>query len=166
MNTSMKSWATPLAASTVIILAVTGTLMFFHVDAGYIKPVHEWLSWAMTAGVILHVIANWKLFTGYFSRKPALAIIGLGVIVTALSIFTPASQQSNPRKNMLNALESAKLETIATVVGQSSETIIEKLEDKGITSADPSMTIRDIASKSGKNEMAVLGVIFDQPISK
>ena len=33
MNTSMKSWATPLATATFFILAVTGTLMFFKVEA-------------------------------------------------------------------------------------------------------------------------------------
>ena len=166
MSISMKSWATPLAASTVIILAVTGILMFFHVDAGYIRPVHEWLSWAMTAGVILHVIANWKLFNAYFSRRPALVIIGVGVVVTVLSVVAPASQQSNPRKNMLTALESAKLETIASVAGQTSNSIIEKLSDKGIASVEPSMTIHDIASKNGKKEMAVLGIIFDKPMAK
>jgi len=66
MSTSMKSWATPLAIGSFIILAVTGILMFFKVEAGYIKPVHEWLNWAMVAGVVLHTIANWKAFLSYF----------------------------------------------------------------------------------------------------
>ena len=67
---------------------------------------------------------------------------------------------------MLTALESAKLETIASVAGQTSYSIIEKLSDKGIASVEPSMTIHDIASKNGKKEMAVLGIIFDKPMAK
>jgi hypothetical protein len=163
MSVSMKSWATPLATATFIILAVTGTLMFFKVEAGFIKPVHEWLSWAMSAGVILHIIANWKSFTGYFLRKPARAIIGTGLLVTLLAIFIPEGEQSNPRMNMIRALESARLETVAEVVDQKSETIMEKLGSKGITVGKASMSIREIASNNNKKEMEVLALIFDQP---
>ena len=163
MSISMKSWATPLATATFVILAITGTLMFFKVEEGFIKPVHEWLSWAMSAGVILHIIANWKSFTGYFSRKPALAIIGTGLVVTLFAIFAPAGEHPNPRKNMMKALETAKLEAVAAVVDQSSTTIIEKLGSKGITVSKPSMSIREIASNNNKEEMEVLALIFDQP---
>ncbi len=159
----MKSWATPLATATFVILAVTGTLMFFKVEAGFIKPVHEWLSWAMTAGVILHIIANWKSFTGYFSRKPALAIIGTGLVVTLLAVFAPAGEHPNPRMNITKALASARLETVAEVAGQNSATLIEKLGSKGITVSLASMSIREIAKQNNKKDMEVLAVIFDQP---
>ncbi len=163
MSTSMKSWATPLATATFVILAVTGTLMFFKVEAGFIKPVHEWLSWAMTAGVVLHLIANWKSFTGYFSRKPALAIIGSGLLVTLLSVFVPTGDHANPRMNMTRALASARLETVAEVAGENSEAIVEKLGSKGITVGQPSMSIREIASQNNKKDMEVLALIFDKP---
>ena len=159
----MKSWATPLATATFVILAVTGTLMFFKVEAGFIKPVHEWLSWAMTAGVVLHIIANWKSFTGYFSRKPALAIIGTGIVVTLLAVFAPAGEHPNPRMNMTKALASARLETVAEVAGQKSSTLIEKLGSKGITVSLASMSIREIAKQNNKKDMEVLALIFDQP---
>ena len=163
MSTSMKSWATPLATATFVILAVTGTLMFFKVEAGFIKPVHEWLSWAMTAGVVLHIIANWKSFTGYFSRKPALAIIGTGLVVALLAVFAPAGEHSNPRMNMTKAMAMARLETVAEVAGQKSATLIEKLGSKGITVSLASMSIREIAKQNNKKDMEVLALIFDQP---
>jgi len=163
MSTSMKSWATPLATATFVILAVTGTLMFFKVETGFIKPIHEWLSWGMTAGVILHIIANWKSFTGYFSRKPALAIIGTGLIVTLIAVFAPAGDHLNPRMNMIKALESARLETVAEVAGQNSSSLIAKLGSKGIAVGQASMSIHEIASQNNKKEMDLLTLIFDQP---
>ena len=159
----MKSWATPLATATFVILAVTGTLMFFKVEAGFIKPIHEWLSWAMTAGVVLHIIANWKAFTGYFLRKPALAIIGTGLVVTLIAVFAPAGEHPNPRINITKALASARLETVAEVAGQNSATLIEKLGSKGITVSLASMSIREIAKQNNKKDMEVLALIFDQP---
>ncbi|MEI6756814.1 MAG: DUF4405 domain-containing protein [Chlorobium sp.] len=152
----MKSWATPLAAATFIILAVTGTLIFFKIETGLIKPVHEWLSWALSAGVILHIAANWKAVTGYFSRKPAMAIIGTGFVVTMLAIFAPVGEKTNPRINMIKSLESSTIETVGAVAGQNSDTIIEKLGKRGIPKTAPSMTIREIAINNNKKEMEIV----------
>ncbi|MBC8524466.1 MAG: DUF4405 domain-containing protein [Chlorobium phaeobacteroides] len=157
----MKSWATPLAAGTFIILAVTGILMFFKLNAGYIKPVHEWLSWAMVIGVVFHTIANWKAFTAYFSRQPSLSIITAGLIITALSVFAPSSEKGNFKKNMFRVIESAKIETLADMTDQNSAVIIRKFESNGITEAGTAMTVKEIAAQSGKKEEDILRVIFE-----
>ncbi|NTW88848.1 MAG: DUF4405 domain-containing protein, partial [Desulfobulbaceae bacterium] len=90
MKPTLKSWATPLIIATFIISAVTGVLIFFHQESGLIKPVHEWLSWALVTGGVLHTVANWKSFTNYFSRKAALAIISTGLIITIAAITVPS----------------------------------------------------------------------------
>lgn len=157
----MKSWATPLAIGSFIILAVTGLLMFFKIEGGYIKPVHEWLSWLMVAGVVLHTVANWKAFLSYFSKIPAVSIISVGIVVTALAVFMPASREGgNPKIKMMKAIESARLETVAELAGKESEEIVTTLEKKGISVSDPSMTIRQIAKQNQKKEMEVLGLVF------
>lgn len=161
MSTSMKSWATPLAIGSFIILAVTGLLMFFKLEGGYIKPVHEWLSWLMVAGVVLHTVANWKAFLSYFSKIPAVSIISVAVVVTALAVFMPASREGgNPKMKMMKAIESARLETVAELAGKEREEIVTTLEKKGISVSDPSMTIRQIAKANQKKEMEVLGLVF------
>ncbi len=156
----MKSWATPLAAGTFIILAVTGILMFFKINVGYIKPVHEWLSWVMVIGIVFHTIANWKSFTSYFSKKPSFTIIGAGLIITVLSVFMPSANNGNPGMKMIKALGTAKIETIADMAGQNSDDIITKLEQKGISETGTSMTIQEIAAMNGKKEKDILWVIF------
>ena len=156
----MKSWATPLAAGTFIILAVTGILMFFKINVGYIKPVHEWLSWAMVIGVVFHTIANWKPFISYFSKMPSLSIIGTGLIITMLSVLMPPTNGGNPGMKMIKVLGTAKIETIADIAGQKSDDLITKLEQKGISAAGASMTVKEIAALSGKKEKDILWVIF------
>lgn len=161
MSVKMKSWATPLAAGTFIILAVTGILMFFKISVGYIKPVHEWLSWVMVIGVVFHTIANWKSFTSYFSKKPSLTIIGAGLIITVLSVFMPSANNGNPGMKMIKALGTAKIETIADMAGQNSAAIINKLQNKGISEAETSMSVKEIAAVNGKKEKDVLWAIFE-----
>ena len=160
MSVKMKSWATPLAAGTFIILAVTGILMFFKINVGYIKPVHEWLSWVMVIGIVFHTIPNWKSFTSYFSKKPSFTIIGAGLIITVLSVFMPSANNGNPGMKMIKALGTAKIETIADMAGQNSDDIITKLEQKGISETGTSMTIQEIAAMNGKKEKDILWVIF------
>lgn len=160
MSVKMKSWATPLAAGTFIILAVTGILMFFKINVGYIKPVHEWLSWAMVIGVVFHTIANWKPFVSYFSKKPSLTIIAAGVVITVLSVFMPSTSGGNPGMKMIKALGTAKIETIADIAGQNSNDLITNLEQKGISEVETSMTIQEIAAVNGKKEKDILWVIF------
>ncbi|NTV21023.1 MAG: DUF4405 domain-containing protein [Chlorobium limicola] len=161
MSTTMRSWATPLAIGSFIILAVTGILMFFKIEGGYIKPVHEWLSWLMVAGVVLHTIANWKVFVSYFSKIPAVSIISVGVVVTALAVFMPASREGgNPKAKMMRAIQSARLETVAELAGKESDEIVTTLAGKGIKVDDPSMTVREIAKRNDKEAMEVLGLVF------
>ncbi|WP_449257659.1 DUF4405 domain-containing protein [Chlorobium limicola] len=161
MSTTMRSWATPLAIGSFIILAVTGILMFFKIEGGYIKPVHEWLSWLMVAGVVLHTVANWKIFVGYFSKIPAVSIISAGLVVTALAVFMPASQEGgNPKAKMMKAIQSARLETVAELAGKESGDVVTALAEKGIAVDDPGMSIREIAKLNDKEAMEVLGLVF------
>lgn len=150
-----------MAAGSFIIMAVTGVLMFLKIEVGYIKPVHEWLSWLMVVGVSLHTIANWKSFAPYFSKIPAVSIISIGVAITALAVFMPASPEGgSPKAKMIKSIESARLETVAELAGKDSYDIIATLEQKGISVKDPSMTIRQIAEANQKKEMDVLGLVF------
>jgi hypothetical protein len=134
--------------------------MFFKVGTGCIKPVHEWLNWAMVAGVVLHTIANWKAFLSYFSKIPAVSIISVGLVVTALAVFLPASREGNPRMKMARAIESARLESVAEITGKESSEIISALEEKGIAVEDPTMSVREIARTNHREPMEVLGVVF------
>jgi hypothetical protein len=162
MNAEFKRWATPVAIATFIISAFTGVLIFFHVNIGFVKPVHEWLSWALLAGVILHIAVNWKQFLSYFSRQPGLGIIAAGILIAVLSVSIPGGKQSgNPVMRITRALESASLSNVAGVAGLTPEAAVEKLEKKGIAVSDDDMSIKRIAAVNGKKEMNVLAVIFE-----
>jgi hypothetical protein len=41
MMTIQREWVTPIAAGAFLISAVTGVLIFFHVDSGLNKVAHE-----------------------------------------------------------------------------------------------------------------------------
>ncbi len=161
MSTMIKSWATPLAVGAFTISAVTGLLIFFDLEIGLVEPVHKWLSWLLVGGVTLHVIANWKQLTGYFSKKPALIIIGAALVVTIASVMPIyGEREENPGKIAAYALASSSLEIVAQVVKTTPAVLVEQLGKKGIVVHDPSATVEQIANSNRKNPREVLGEIL------
>ena len=60
--------------------AVTGVLMFFHLDSGLNKAAHEWLSWAMVGGG-----RNSQI--GYIHRSAARAVTSEATAQAASSMY-------------------------------------------------------------------------------
>ncbi len=163
MSNTIKSWATPLAVGAFTISAVTGILIFFDIEIGLVEPTHKWLSWLLVTGVALHLISNWKQFTGYFSKKPAIGIIGAALIVTiasVLPIFGEKEKKENPAKMAAYALASSSLETVAQVVKITPAALVDQLGKKGIVVKDPSATVEEIANGNGKETKELLGDIL------
>lgn len=164
MNSSIKTWATPLAIGSFIISAVTGLLIFFDIEMGAVEPVHKWLGWLLVGGVALHLLANWKAFTGYFSRKPALVITGVAALVTVSSLLPVFGEKEEGGKHTVmaaaGALESSSLETVALVAKKTPEELAGLLSAKGISAVDKSMTLKEIAARNGKESRAVLALLF------
>ena len=83
-----RPWITPVVIGAFGLSAVTGVLMFFHLDSGLNKTAHEWLSWAMVIGVLLHLLLNMSAFKRYFTQTTARVVVGVFALVLALS-FAP-----------------------------------------------------------------------------
>jgi len=163
MSTSIKSWATPLAVGAFTISAVTGILIFFEIEIGLVEPIHKWLSWLLVCGVALHVISNWKQFTSYFSKKPAIGIIGAALLITIASVLPLSGEdeeKENPAKMAAYALASSSIETVAQVVKTTPTALVEQLGAKGIVVNDTAATVEQIAKNNGKHPKEVLGDIL------
>jgi len=48
----MREWATPVTIGAFGLIALTGVMLFFKVQYGMVKPVHEWLSWLLVIGAV------------------------------------------------------------------------------------------------------------------
>ena len=163
MNNSLKPWATPLIIATFIISAVTGILIFFHKADGFVKPVHEWLSWALVTGGAVHVAANWKMFKAYFTRKAGLAIISTGLVITLASITVPMKEApgGNPAVKINKALAGVPLETLGPITKLTPDEAVGKLEKSGLKVTGAGQSVREIAAANGKKENQVLGTLFE-----
>lgn len=161
MNRTMKNFATPLIAAAFIVSASTGLMIFFDFEPGLVEPVHEWMSWVLVSGAVLHLLVNWKSFTGYLSQKTGVIFIGTAVAIALLSLYPWVEEEEDGRKKALKSLEKASLITVSGVAGADASQLLDKLSGKGIAVVDSGDSIEEIAERNDMEEKALFQVIFD-----
>lgn len=145
----IRRWATPVTIGGFILMAVTGLMMFFHVELGISKDVHEWAGWVMILGVVMHLVGNWKLFSRYFSQKSAWALISVFVVVLVGSMLIPQSGEGGGPKQIIGTVLNAPLDKVAGLAGKSVEDLQAQLTAKG-WKVDPAAANLDAIAKANQ----------------
>lgn len=159
-----RPWITPLVIGAFALTAVTGVLMFFHLDTGLNKLAHEWLSWAMLAAVALHGLLNLPAFKRYFGQKTALVVMGVFALVLALS-FLPAPGGKKPPSwgAPVQALARAPLPVLAQVLGQSPEALKASLQKAGLLVDNDQQSLQDLVGPDLKAQVRLLNRLLPKP---
>lgn len=156
----LRSWATPLMIGSFLVMAVTGILIFLHLDSGLNKTLHEWAGLVLLAAAAAHVALNWRPFTLYFRRPLARVLIGAGALALALSFIPVSGQGSLTPGKVFAALGSARIETLAELTGQTPDAAIAALEQAGVTGALPETTVATLAKGDRARQQAILAALF------
>lgn len=161
--TIARTWATPLTIGAFLVMAVTGVLMFFHLEIGFNEHVHEWLGWALIAGVGAHVAANWLSFKRYFvTSRLARGMVGAFALVLAISFFVepPGEGRGSPPVMAMKAVLKAPLASVAPVSGKPLETLMSDLARAGIVLPDAQASIDSVAQGDRRLEGRAMRVVF------
>lgn len=147
MTPISREWATPLTMGVFLLMAVTGLLMFFHLDTGLQKAVHEWLGWGMVAVVAAHALANGRGFVRYFKpsvSRRAPALMGLCALLLAATFVVRPSEGNEPPSPPLIALRAighAPLVQVAPLFGHDAASARAALAAAGITTDSDTQTL-------------------------
>ena len=153
-----REWATPITIGAFLLSGVTGILMFFHLNSDLNKAAHEWLSWALVVGVVLHIVVNFPVFKRHLSNKKAQLIMGLFTLILVLSFLPITGGKGEPKfAPPVRALASAPLSTVAQVANVSSEELLERLEDEaGISAESETQSIQELVGDNLRQQMTVI----------
>jgi len=157
--TRMRPWVTPISIGAFISAAVTGIMLFFRLDLGMVKIVHEWLSWSLVAGTIFHVISNWKFMTGSLGSHLGRGIIAVFIITCTCLVPAGVSHGENPHKTSEILLHSS-LSSVAMTAGHKPEETLSMLRAKGMRIEATNQNIAEIARNKGRSPVNVLDIIF------
>jgi hypothetical protein len=161
---NIRHWATPLTIGAFAVMAVTGILMFFHLQSGLNKTAHEWLGWVMVIGVAGHVVANWAGFKRYFlSSTMGRAILVFSVLVMAGSFVSfPGNGRDGlpPPVLAMKAVIKAPLSSVALLSAKPVEQILADLGKAGIQVAGPDASLDQVVAGDRALEARAMNVIF------
>jgi len=168
MNLSThRPWITPVVIGAFLLSAVTGVLMFFHLDSGLNKTAHEWLSWAMVIGVSLHVLLHMPAFKRYFNQNTGQIIMGAFALVLALS-FIPAGGGGGSEPGFappVRALAKAPITVLAQVAGTSTDEVKAKLQAAGFTVTSDQQSVADLVGGDLKVQIGTMTKVLATPKS-
>jgi lysylphosphatidylglycerol synthetase-like protein (DUF2156 family) len=86
-----KSWVSPFAAYSFLVVSATGILMLFHVKGHAMSYLHQWMGVIFVVAVALHLILNWKGFLSCFENKQSAFAIILAVALMLLLMIVGMS---------------------------------------------------------------------------
>lgn len=156
-----RSWVTPITAGSFLLVGVTGILIFFHFDSGANKFVHEWLSWVLLGGALLHTTANFAGFKAHLRSRRGLALVGVFVVVLALS-FIPlgGGKGEPPYMAPVRALGESSMTTLAQVAQVSPAQLRDRLGKAGVQVNSDQQTLAELVGPDVRQQMNVLGRVF------
>jgi hypothetical protein len=157
----LRDWATPITTGAFVLSAVTGIMLFFKLEFHLIKHMHEWLSWFLVIGTILHLIANGRASMRYLSKPTGKFILILFLLLTCAS-FLPIDVKhgEHPSKKISEAIIQSPLSEVAQIADHPLNEAINILKSKGIQAANQEQTIREIAAQNHTSPLAILDAIF------
>lgn len=164
MNISLRDWATPMVAGAFLLSAVTGILIFFHLDSGLNKTAHEWLGWALVIGALSHLASNFTAFKKRIQQPLTKIIIGLFATLLLVS-FIPVGDNEGEGKAVMRTgidrLSSSPLSVVAQVAQKDADTLIQELKAADINVTSPDQSIKDISEGDRETEIRALKITFE-----
>lgn len=158
---TLRQYATPVTMGAFILSAVTGVLMFFHLDTGLNKVAHEWLSWALVAGVLAHLTVNYRAFKGYLKRPLARGVMAGFAIVLVASFLPLAGSSGSVVPVVMEGLAKAPMVKVIALTGQEQPLVLSRLEAAGFE-ADPQQTITSLSGGDRGAQGEILKEIFSE----
>lgn len=156
---NLRNWATPLTIGSSLVMAVTGILMFFHLETMMGKVVHEWAGWLMVLGIVAHAALNWRPLTLYFKRRLAVGIIAGGVLITSLTLLPISGLGENPMQGLAMAALSAEAEVLMQLTGHTLQEGTDILAENGIILA-PGQSLADVTGDDRSAQFGALSALL------
>ena len=155
-----RDWVTPITMGAFGLLAVTGVLMFFHLDSGLNETAHQWLSWVLIAGVAMHAAVNWAGVKRHLAGWRARAALGVFAVLLAASFLPLGGKGEPPFVPPLRALADAPLPVLAQVAQTSPDELRARLQRAGVDVRSDADTVHALVGDDTRAQIRVLGQVL------
>ncbi len=167
----LRSWVTPIALGSFLLIGITGLLMFFKMRGNLIVVAHEWLSPIFAIAACVHIWLNWSAIRAVLSRARGLTIVGLFIALLAFSIapFDEAAEvarhhghgQEGLGRRSAEILLRARIATVAELTGRTPQQLRERLDRCGILVTSDDAALAEVAHQSQVHPARALAAVLE-----
>ena len=160
-----REWVTPITIGAFLLSAVTGVLLFFHLDSGLNKLAHEWLSWALLAAVALHAASNFAGFKRHFGTRQGRVLVGVFGALLLLSFIQVGGERGGPPAfaAIQDALAAAPVSALAQVAKTSPEQMLERMRAAGLPATSVDQSLGELVEADPRKRMEIMGSLLRAP---
>ena len=162
MKQMLSRFATPLVTGLFLVSLISGVALFFHWGSAWFHGMHEWLSMVLILPFGLHVWKNWRSLMNYLGRPAFSASMIASTAAALFFVFMAAAggeRGSPPQFALAHSIMQNTPARVAPVFGYSEAELLDKLKASGFTAANGSMSLIEIAEKSGMSEAQIARVL-------
>ncbi|AII14765.1 hypothetical membrane protein (DUF4405 domain) [Campylobacter iguaniorum] len=154
-----KPIGTTATIVTFIVVGVTGVLMFFHLNNGAMKLLHEYVGLAMIVACIVHIIANLTLFKKYFIGKKLIAIAIL-LAISIVSLELMPNGQKPPFKDVYANFLQLSLSQAKLAFSTNEDTFNEFLNKNNLKFED--ISVEKFVAKNNIKESDLVKILINK----
>lgn len=160
---ALRTWATPLTIGAFMLMAGTGTMMFFGCNHGLTTVVHQWFSWIFLIGAGSHIALHFRSLRHHLQSRWGRASAAVFACVLAASFFSWGRITGPQLKGPIEqALVDAPLWALAGTTHTEPQVLVARLKAHGIA-ADSGQSIGELARREGVGENRLLALVFLPP---
>lgn len=161
----IRKWATPLTMGTFLLTAGTGLGLFFEVEWGLVKPIHEWLSLTLVAGGLLHVWDHRNSVLKHLSGTWGKAFLagGAAILIASLIPFGGAKETHLSSRDLGETLERIPLAQLAQARDLPVDSLVARLSAAGVPNASPTSTLAQLTAGDRHLRMQALAAVVSGP---
>lgn len=135
--------------------------MFFHFDINLNKMAHQWVSWVLLAGVLLHIGLHLHMFKKYFYLHHVKWMIGGFVCLLMMSFVIPKPSSEKPAyAASVQVLANSPLNLLALVGNVSTDQVNQKLKTMGYAPKSDAQSLADVIGNDLRMQVKVLSEIL------
>lgn len=154
-----RSFVTPYITLLFLVIALSGTLMLFHIFDGYTEVLHELLGVLFLIFSVLHLLVNWKSLATHLKKK-SFIFSSILILLLSAGIVIMGKGHGDYQRYIVKKLSNADLVNTLEILEIDYSKADSILKEKNIVIGN-CKTITEIALKYDKPSKDILEFITE-----
>ena len=161
MGSALHRYATHVVAALIVVVGITGTMMFYRFYKSSVQDLHAWIGMAFLLAIVLHVTRNRRQLVPIFSHTRMHVLWVITAAVAACFVYLSPAPKPNPARSLTKAFLRTPLVNILPVLGITPELALARMHTAGVANPALDQSIEDAAQRSHTDPVSLLVAVLN-----